>query len=123
MTPYTVDTPPQVPARSNTPTAPLKEQKYFHSKITREEAKVLLRENGDYLVRESNKKPGELALSVKTPVKVTHFIIQQDVPGKFRFEGDAKDSVDDLINYYKSKDMSVTNKSGAKLRNPIFVRD
>eukprot|EP00729_Bicosta_minor_P023368 gene23368-26581_t len=97
----------------------LEEQGYFHGKISRSEVNPLLKKVGDYLVRESAKKPGELALSVKTSEKVTHFIIQQDVPGKFRFEGEAKDSVDDLINYYKSTDTSVTKRSDAKLKSAV----
>ena len=97
----------------------LEEQGYFHGKISRSEVNPLLKGVGDYLVRESAKKPGELALSVKTSEKVTHFIIQQDVPGKFRFEGEAKDSVDDLINYYKSTDLSVTKRSEAKLKTAV----
>ena len=104
------------------PTFPLslEEQGYFHGKISRSEVNPLLKRVGDYLVRESTKKPGELMLSVKTSgEKVMHFIIQQDVPGKFRFEGEAKDSVDDLINYYKSTDLSVTKRSEAKLKAAV----
>lgn len=94
----------------------LEDAGYFHGKISRSEVDPLLKSVGEYLVRESAKKPGELALSVRTADKVTHFIIQQDVPGKFRFEGDAKDSVEELINYYKSQNLSVTKRSQAMLK-------
>jgi len=111
--------PPQEEGGGRVDPLSLEEQGYFHGKISRSEVNPLLKKVGDYLVRESAKKPGELALSVKTSEKVTHFIIQQDVPGKFRFEGEAKDSVDDLINYYKSTDMSVTKRSEAKLKSAV----
>jgi len=98
----------------------LEAQGYFHGKISRNEISPLLVDVGDYLVRESAKKPGELALSVRASVeKVTHFIIQQDVPGMFRFEGEAFDSVDDLINDYKDNLRTVTKRSTAKLVNAV----
>jgi hypothetical protein len=97
----------------------LEEEGYFHGKIGRRDVDPLLKKAGDYLVRESQKKPGELALSVKTSEKITHYIIQQDIPGKFRFEGDPFDSVDILISHYRNSGQSVTKRSDAVLVSPV----
>lgn len=107
---------------------PLEEEAWFHHKISRKEVEPLLTHRGDYLVRESAKKPGELALSVKAldhdlgRDKVTHFIIQQDVVGKYRFEGDAYPSVRELVKRYRDYTMPVTKRSDAKLLHAV-VRD
>lgn len=57
---------------------------------------------------------------MKAHDKVTHFIIQQDVPGKYRFEGDAKSSVKELVTTYVESGQSVTKRSEAKLRKPVY---
>lgn len=107
---------------------PLEDEAWFHHKISRKEVEPLLTHRGDYLVRESAKKPGELALSVKAldhdlgRDKVTHFIIQQDVVGKYRFEGDAYPSVRELVQHYRDYTMPVTKRSDAKLLHAV-VRD
>ena len=116
--PTTDDVPGSEPAKkAKTDTASIEEQGYFHGKISIKSAERLLKSVGDYLVRKRG--DGGLALSVKTLGKVAHLLIQPDVPGKFRFDGEAKDSVDELINYYKATDLSVTNQSGAKLKTAV----
>ena len=100
---------------------PLADESWMHSKISRKEVEPLLTHRGDYLVHESPSTPGELALSVKAldydlgRDTVTHFIIQQDVPGKYRFEGDTYPSVRELIAHYREYTMAVTKRSDAKL--------
>jgi len=105
---------------------PLEEEPWFHFKIERREAEPLLTRRGDYLVRESAQKPGELALSVKARdlgrYTVAHVIIQQDVVGKYRFEGDAYPSVRELVQHYRDYMMPVTKRSDAKLLHAV-VRD
>ena len=107
----------------------LADESWMHGKISRKEAEPLLTHRGDYLVRESAKKLGELALSVKAldhdlgRDKVTHFIIQQDVPGKYRFDGDPYPSVRELLTHYREYTMAVTKRSGAKLVRAICRDD
>ena len=48
---------------SGDPLNPLKKQLYFHSTISREEAEGMLSTNGEFLVRESTKKPGQFVLT------------------------------------------------------------
>lgn len=56
---------------------PLSEEPWFHGAIARDEAESKLQEDGDYLVRESSRKPGQFVLTVKWST-FRHFIVQQD---------------------------------------------
>lgn len=55
---------------------PLSEQEWYHGAIPRVEAQELLKQQGDFLVRESHGKPGEYVLSVFSDAQRRHFIIQ-----------------------------------------------
>lgn len=55
---------------------PLAEQEWYHGAIPRIEAQELLRQQGEFLVRESHGKPGEYVLSVFSDDQRRHFIIQ-----------------------------------------------
>ncbi|XP_021380450.1 tyrosine-protein kinase Fer isoform X2 [Lonchura striata] len=55
---------------------PLAEQDWYHGAIPRIEAQELLKQQGDFLVRESHGKPGEYVLSVFSDGQRRHFIIQ-----------------------------------------------
>ncbi|XP_072272205.1 tyrosine-protein kinase Fer isoform X1 [Pyxicephalus adspersus] len=55
---------------------PLSEQDWYHGAIPRVEAQELLKQQGDFLVRESHGKPGEYVLSVFSDSQRRHFIIQ-----------------------------------------------
>ena len=49
-----------------------------------------------------------------------HFIVDQtSKPGQFRFEGDYSDSMNELLNYYKTRRMPVTQASGLVLVSPV----
>ena len=56
--------------------------RWFHGHITGKEAEKHLTvkgKNGSYLVRESQSKPGDFVLSVRTDDKVTHVMIRSQV--------------------------------------------
>jgi hypothetical protein len=55
---------------------PLAEHDWYHGAIPRIEAQELLKQQGDFLVRESHGKPGEYVLSVYSDGQRRHFIIQ-----------------------------------------------
>lgn len=55
---------------------PLGDQEWYHGAIPRTEAQELLKQQGDFLVRESHGKPGEYVLSVFSDGQRRHFIIQ-----------------------------------------------
>ena len=45
------------------PLGPLPQQKYYHGSIRRVEAEALLVSDGEFLVRESSKNPGQFVLT------------------------------------------------------------
>ena len=62
--------------------------RWFHGHLSGKEAEKILLEkgkNGSFLVRESQSKPGDYVLSVRTEDKVTHVMIRYQVKhiGKF----------------------------------------
>lgn len=58
----------------------LEEESWFHGTIDRKDVPILLKKEGDYLVRESSTKPGQFVLSTRSTVdgSLKHFIIQSD---------------------------------------------
>ena len=55
---------------------PLQEQLWFHGTVDRKDIPNLLKNDGDYLVRESSTKPGQFVLSTRFEGVLKHFIIQ-----------------------------------------------
>jgi SH2 domain len=56
--------------------------RWFHGNLSGKEAEKLILErgkNGSFLVRESQSKPGDFVLSVRTDDKVTHVMIRWQV--------------------------------------------
>lgn len=67
---------------------PLEEEMWFHGTIDRKDVPNLLKNEGDYLVRESSTKPGQFVLSTRSEGQIRHFIIQlsDDVSGTYLIE-------------------------------------
>uniref|UniRef100_A0AAQ5ZRK8 Tyrosine-protein kinase n=1 Tax=Amphiprion ocellaris TaxID=80972 RepID=A0AAQ5ZRK8_AMPOC len=96
---------------------PLAEQEWYHGAIPRTEAQELLRQQGDFLVRESHGKPGEYVLSVFSDEQRRHFIIQY-ADSQYRFEGTGFSTIPQLIEHHFSTKQVITKKSGVVLLNP-----
>uniref|UniRef100_A0A665TWQ1 Tyrosine-protein kinase n=1 Tax=Echeneis naucrates TaxID=173247 RepID=A0A665TWQ1_ECHNA len=96
---------------------PLAEQEWYHGAIPRTEAQELLRQQGDFLVRESHGKPGEYVLSVFSDDQRRHFIIQY-ADTQYRFEGTGFSTIPQLIEHHFSSKQVITKKSGVVLLNP-----
>jgi len=96
-------------------------ERWFHGHLTgREAEKVLLEKgrNGSFLVRESQGKPGNYVLSVRSEDKVTHVMIRCE---KERFDcggGDQFDSLTELIEHYKKNPMVETTGTVIHLKLP-----
>ncbi|XP_055995032.1 tyrosine-protein kinase Fer [Sorex fumeus] len=103
-----------------TPTSekPLTEQDWYHGAIPRIEAQDLLKQQGDFLVRESHGKPGEYVLSVYSDGQRRHFIIQF-ADNLYRFEGTGFINIPQLIDHHYTTKQVITKKSGVVLLNPI----
>lgn len=65
------------------PPAPLPRQKYFHGSISRIEAEALLEKDGQFLIRESSKRPGQYVLTGMANGKPQHLLLM-DKEGKVR---------------------------------------
>uniref|UniRef100_A0A8C6X2D5 Tyrosine-protein kinase n=1 Tax=Naja naja TaxID=35670 RepID=A0A8C6X2D5_NAJNA len=100
---------------------PLAEQDWYHGAIPRIEAQELLKQQGDFLVRESHGKPGEYVLSVFSDGQRRHFIIQY-ADNQYRFEGTGFSTIPQLIEYHYTTKHVITKKSGVILLNPV-VKD
>ncbi|XP_051906583.1 tyrosine-protein kinase Fer isoform X1 [Hippocampus zosterae] len=100
---------------------PLADQEWYHGAIPRTEAQELLRQQGDFLVRESHGKPGEYVLSVFSDEQRRHFIIQF-ADNQYRFEGTGFTTIPQLIEHHFSTKQLITKKSGVVLLNPV-VKD
>ncbi|XP_053422727.1 tyrosine-protein kinase Fer isoform X1 [Nycticebus coucang] len=97
---------------------PLAEQDWYHGAIPRIEAQDLLKQQGDFLVRESHGKPGEYVLSVYSDGQRRHFIIQF-VDNLYRFEGTGFSNIPQLIEHHYTTKQVITKKSGVVLLNPV----
>ncbi|XP_018414818.1 PREDICTED: tyrosine-protein kinase Fer [Nanorana parkeri] len=100
---------------------PLSEQDWYHGAIPRIEAQELLKQQGDFLVRESHGKPGEYVLSVFSDSQRRHFIIQF-ADNQYRFEGTGFPTIPQLIEHHYTTKQVITKKSGVVLLNPV-VKD
>ncbi|MFT7815664.1 tyrosine-protein kinase Fer-like isoform X1 [Arapaima gigas] len=100
---------------------PLGEQEWYHGAIPRIEAQELLKQQGDFLVRESHGKPGEYVLSVFSDGQRRHFIIQF-ADNQYRFEGTGFPTIPQLIEHHYTSKQVITKKSGVVLLNPV-VKD
>uniref|UniRef100_A0A0N4ZYQ9 SH2 domain-containing protein n=1 Tax=Parastrongyloides trichosuri TaxID=131310 RepID=A0A0N4ZYQ9_PARTI len=98
-------------------------QPWYHGLIKRVEAEKLLKENGDFLVRDSISKDGEYVLTVKWMSKPMHFQINcEKINDKvyYRFEDEQFPSIPDLINFFRIHKRKVTLLSGCIISNPII---
>ncbi|XP_012156236.1 tyrosine-protein phosphatase corkscrew isoform X4 [Ceratitis capitata] len=95
---------------------------WFHGNLSGKEAEKLILDrgkNGSFLVRESQSKPGDFVLSVRTDDKVTHVMIRwqdkkYDVGG-----GEPFDTLSELIEHYKRNPMVETCGTVVHLRQPF----
>lgn len=96
-------------------------ERWFHGHLSGKEAEKLMLDkgkNGSFLVRESQSKPGDYVLSVRTEDRVTHVMIRYqdqkyDVGGGERF-----DSLSELIEHYKKNPMVETTGTVVHLKQP-----
>uniref|UniRef100_A0A672QVG5 Tyrosine-protein kinase n=1 Tax=Sinocyclocheilus grahami TaxID=75366 RepID=A0A672QVG5_SINGR len=116
-------TSPQVPpALAPVPEAekPLTQQSWYHGAIPRLEVQELLKNDGDFLVRESQGKQ-EYVLSVHWGGQCRHFLIQS-IDGVYRLDGEGFTSVPLLIKHLISSHQTITKRTDVVLKRPI-VKD
>uniref|UniRef100_A0A671QD23 non-specific protein-tyrosine kinase n=1 Tax=Sinocyclocheilus anshuiensis TaxID=1608454 RepID=A0A671QD23_9TELE len=116
-------TSPQVPpALAPVPEVekPLSQQSWYHGAIPRLEVQELLKNDGDFLVRESQGKQ-EYVLSAHWGGQCRHFLIQS-TDGVYRLDGEGFTSVPLLIKHLISSHQTITKRTDIVLKRPI-VKD
>lgn len=106
----------------------LKSRPWYHGSISRQHAESLVTAPGDFLVRDSNSKPGDFVLTCSWRGVPLHFMVNALVgdcaPGSlpsisYQFEEERFGSIQELIQSYMTRQKPVTLASGAVLRNPV----
>lgn len=100
--------------------ASLEKEPWFHgSYSTREASEYRLRQDGDFLVRESILEPGQFVLSVMNDGDKLHLLF--DSMGKVRMKDTTFDNISHLVNHHLEKQLPIfANNRYLYLRN--FIR-
>lgn len=92
---------------------------WFHCAISRPTAEGLLKNDGDFLVRESQGKPGQYVLTGLQSSTPKHLLLI-DPEGIVRTKDRIFDSISHLINYHWTNCLPIISEESALvLRNPI----
>lgn len=98
----------------------LQNEKWFHGPITRTFSESLLKNDGDFLVRESQNTRGQFVL---TGLKSGHFhhLLLIDKDGCIRTKDRQFDSISHLINYHWSNFLPIiSSESALLLQTPVL---
>ncbi|UJR10208.1 hypothetical protein I4U23_014422 [Adineta vaga] len=111
----------QIQGKWNSTTSPdVYKEKWFHGKIGRDEAELLLHNTGDFLVRESAKIPGQFILSGRYKDQFKHLLLV-DPEGTIRTKDYEFDSIQHLISYHKSGNIPIVSAdSELLLQTPVL---
>uniref|UniRef100_A0AAR2KLY4 Tyrosine-protein kinase n=1 Tax=Pygocentrus nattereri TaxID=42514 RepID=A0AAR2KLY4_PYGNA len=97
---------------------PLSQQGWYHGAIPRVEVQELLKNDGDFLVRQSQGKQ-EYVLSVHWSGQCRHFLIQ-NTEGMYRLDGEGFPTVPLLMNHLLNSHKNVTKRTDIVLKRPIL---
>ncbi|KAK9498318.1 hypothetical protein O3M35_002979 [Rhynocoris fuscipes] len=94
-------------------------EEWFHGSIDRTRAELLLKHDGDFLVRESSTTPGQYILTGLQGNTKKHLLLI-DPEGIVRTKDRMFENVSDLINYHFNNQLPIiSSESALVLRNPI----
>ncbi|MBN3275767.1 SHC4 protein, partial [Polyodon spathula] len=97
----------------------LRNEVWYHGKMGRKEAESLLKDNGDFLVRESTTSPGQYVLSGLQEGTAKHLLLV-DPEGMVRTKDHLFNSVGHLIRYHvKNQQPIISSGSELCLREPV----
>lgn len=85
------------------------QEEWFHGPLTREQTEDLLKKDGDFLVRESTKSPGQFVLSGMHSGRIRHLLLV-DPEGVVRTRDKTFTSVSDLINYHMENQLPIISQ-------------
>lgn len=92
---------------------------WFHGKIDRVVGARLLKNDGDFIVRERSDESGDIVLCVLWKGKTKHFILKPDDQGKYKLEADSFHNIPALINHHHEKRIVIQASTGIILVNAI----
>ncbi|KAL3308094.1 hypothetical protein Ciccas_013379, partial [Cichlidogyrus casuarinus] len=116
---------PPVPKHESSDAArDLPQNPWYHTGLNRNEAEDLLTEQpeGTFLIRPSETKQNEYALSIAHEGNVTHMLIAQNENGKYvlgRYSS-AYDSIQAMVGTFLSRELRVQNSSVIRLTRPYI---
>lgn len=100
----------------------LQREPWFHGAISRKEAEMLLLQDGDFLVRESQGTVGQYVLTGMQNNTKKHLLLV-DPEGVVRTKSRTFDSVSHLITYHRDYELPIVSaESALLLRNPVLRR-
>uniref|UniRef100_R4G3W7 Putative shc phosphotyrosine-binding ptb protein n=1 Tax=Rhodnius prolixus TaxID=13249 RepID=R4G3W7_RHOPR len=103
----------------NSHTVQLHNEEWFHGVIDRARAEALLKQDGDFLVRESSTTTGQYILTGLQGYTKKHLLLI-DPEGMVRTKDRMFENVSDLINYHCNNQLPIISaESALVLRNPI----
>ncbi|XP_076344711.1 breast cancer anti-estrogen resistance protein 3 homolog isoform X1 [Tachypleus tridentatus] len=105
----------------------LRSHGWYHGTIPRQRAEELLKEDGQFLIRDCISRPGDYVLTClwrRTPL---HFVINKVVLQpytvyervQYQFEDECFDTVPDLVTYYVGNKKAISLASGAVISRPV----
>ncbi|KAJ7986180.1 hypothetical protein DPEC_G00348100 [Dallia pectoralis] len=97
---------------------PLEQQDWYHGVIPRLEVQELLRNDGDFLVRQSQGKQ-EYVLSVHWAGSCRHFLIQS-TDSLYRLDGEGFQTIPLLMQHLVSSHQHVTKRSDIVIKRPVL---
>jgi len=99
--------------------AQLSKEIWYHGPITRIESEILLKNDGDFLVRDSHGTKGQYVLSGMQQTTPKHLLLI-DPEGVVRTKDRVFESITDLITYHHRKALPIISaESALLLRNPV----
>merc|ERR1719319_555415 len=112
---------PVTPTPVQTPLhrAQLAKEDWFHGPISRKDAEGKLRNDGDFLVRESQGSPGQYVLTGMQGAIRKHLLLV-DPEGVVRTKDRAFDNVSHLINFHRHNSLPIISaESALRLQHPV----
>lgn len=101
----------------------LQAEEWFHGPISRRESESLVREDGDFLVRESIGCEGQFVLTGRHDGVCKHLLLV-DPDGVVRTKDRSFDSVSHLVHYHRDNRLPIISAdSSLRLKRPVTVSD
>ncbi|CAH3121828.1 unnamed protein product [Porites lobata] len=98
-------------------------ERWFHGNMPSKEAEVMMQdkgEDGSFLVRESQSKPGDFVLTVRLEDKITHVMIRHCVEdGKYGVGREKFDDLTNLVEHYRKNPMMEQSGTVVQLKTPF----